>query len=466
MSDVSPVKTKTKPFPRLMTGISIVPFLILAVSLQPWWRPLYANDFQRWVEAGVLVVVGMAVGAFLIWRGRPALGNVVTIGLLGIMLVFGVLNPFFSDVGWLSWVLVLRYGLWGLLFCVLLRSYPALSGRWRVRFAAAVLSVLCIYALYILVGLLTLLANAVNEAPFVVFSFSNVNHAAGFLMLTLLWLPALADRVVHKSVWAGRWALAAGAVLALLLFVIGSRGSFLAGFVALCAASLFRGASLRWYLLRLASYFGSGFALFAALQLVAWHLGILEALSLSSLTSDSGRYFLWITGLTGFLDAPIFGHGGLSYAALPDTMLGHPHNLIVQLLYEFGAPFTLALSAIILRAVIVVVRKREVVAMSVPAIAGCAVTVDFLVHSQFSGLTMIPVSVAVLVLALADGLAPALRHSTSTTLIRPASISVGVLVVAAALAYLAATTLYWNQNDDTLQKTRFWVNGGTEQWVQ
>lgn len=95
---------------------------------------------------------------------------------------------------------------------------------------------------------------------------------------------------------------------------------------------------------------------------------------------------------------------------------------------------------------------------------GLAVLVAFAVHSQFSGLPMVPATM--LMVTIAVGFV-ASSWPMAAPALPPARLITGTLAGAAlAACYLFMVISYWQAIDgQVLQKPRFWLQGGTETWL-
>jgi len=201
--------------------------LILGLMLQPWFRPaaIQAYDFQRWVEVLLLIVAGCCLPFFWLWV--RLLAAPIQWGLFLLVLAMAT-SSYTSAMGWLSWISFLRFWLWIILLgCLPLVLCSAAENTHR-KLGWAVMIGLGVYACYAGVGVFVLASNGVYDRTFAVAGFANVNHAAGFLALAVMILPDFSfDDLPERNFWKLSAALLVAALLVMLLFVIGSRGSFL-----------------------------------------------------------------------------------------------------------------------------------------------------------------------------------------------------------------------------------------------
>ena len=439
--------------------------LSLIVFFQPWLVPngLHFYDYQRWVEAFVLTLSGFAFVSVVDFG--HALGRYFWSVALLILLVS--ISASVSSVGWLSWVGTMRLILWSVVFFCIPFVFSRLPKKQFSVLFASLISALFLYAIYCLVGALALINNGVYSRVFMVSGFANVNHAAGFLMLATLLTPVLSRESNSLSKAFPFMGTLSASVFVFLLIVIGSRGSWVAGGAALFSSVvLFRGSESRRYLTQCIKCLILGGFLFLLIQGLTILQGIEYATSSKSITSDSGRLDLYLTAAEGVLQRPWFGQGLLSFAANSDSLYGHPHNIVLSSLYELGVPFTLLVTLLLSVLGIKIILDRKVIGEDFYSVGGLAVIVAFSVHSQFSGLSMIP---ATLVL-FAFGVGLALRRpaqSVGCAHKRACSLSKIAVFSGCSIAYLLMICLYWGGTSEHVeQKTRFWLNGNTSPWLK
>ena len=437
----------------------------LIAFLQPWWLPdgLHVYDYQRWVEAFTLTLAGAAQVCAIKIESIRKKYFLCVVSLLFLASVSAAL----SSIGWVSWVGILRLFLWSAVILSLPFVLALFSKEQLAFFCASTAVPLFFYAAYTVIGTFVLLENGVYHRVFVVSGFANVNHAAGFLMLATLLMPVLS---VESSRFGRAFPFLCGcaaSVFLFLLIVIGSRGSWLAGSMALLSlVVIFRGSASRRYLAKCGNYLVAGIALFLLMQGLRLLQGIDGAVSAKSITSDSGRVDLYLTAIKGVLVNPWFGQGLLSFSADSNSVYGHPHNIVLSSLYELGIPFTLLATIFAGALAVRLVSDRKEIGGDFSSVGGMAVVVSFLVHSQFSGLSMIPATLVIV--AIGGGLAFR-RLVLNTDFHRRQSCSVSTFAVfsACSIAYILALSLYWaDTSEDTKQKTRFWLNGDTAPWLK
>lgn len=442
----------------------LVPLLV-AIILQPWVRLafLHAFDFQRWVEViglSFLVLLVLPSTVVVIHR-KPCVLLFVIFSLLLLCVAVGQ-----SSAPAFLWVSTLRSVLYAITVFGFALAWRNSGSHQKAWFSGVFFGVLLMYCAYLLVGSFSLLLNRVYDKTLAVSGFSNINHAAGFIMLSLLLLPGLKCLL---SGYGRQYAVsirALGVALTFVLTVIGSRGALLACVMPVGVLLFFHrrravGEYLRWLL----GTFAIALLVYLVFRVVLFGLHIDFFVGGKTLTSDSGRFDLFLSAWRGALDSPWLGHGPLSYAALPAVHLGHAHNVFLTLLYEYGFPITLGVVASCLLVAYLIWKGRAAVVKNPVGISGTAALIGFAVHAQFSGLLMIPATMLMLLVACAfvanaiPQRIPIVRLSYYKSV---AAWLAGVLLVS---AYLFLVLQYWQVVDiGVSQKPRFWIQGGTEAW--
>ena len=453
----------------VQSSISLIGPFALALSLfvffQPWWLPknLHVYDYQRWVEVFFLVLSGLAFVSSV--NFRDALGRYFW--CVALLTILASISASLSSVGWISWISTVRLFLWSLVVFSIPFIFARLSNKQFSVLFASVIFALFLYACYCVVGVAVLINNGVYSRIFMVSGFANVNHAAGFLMLAVLLMPMLgqeARRLNRAFLFLSAFS---ASIFVFLLIVIGSRGSWIAGGVALLSlVVVFRGFESRRYLAHCIKYLFLGAVLFLVMQGLVGLQGIEYAASSKPITSDSGRLQLYLTAVEGAIERPWFGQGLLSFSANGSSLYGHSHNIILSSLYELGVPFTL-LSILLLGFLgVKFIVDRKVIGEDFCSVGGLAVIVAFSVHSQFSGLSMIPATLVLF--AFGGGLA--LRRLVQSLGCAHDRAGSNVKIAAfsgCSIAYLLMICLYWGGTSEHVeQKTRFWLNGNTSPWLK
>jgi O-antigen ligase len=108
--------------------------------------------------------------------------------------------------------------------------------------------------------------------------------------------------------------------------------------------------------------------------------------------SSSGRVELWSVALSGFLEKPFLGVGPMGFAALDYLHSYHPHNVLLQLGYEWGG-LALVVSLLVLGRLLWLVYKHEARRAEQPCMERVAVLASILaagLHSLVSGVFVVP----------------------------------------------------------------------------
>ncbi|WP_370233766.1 O-antigen ligase family protein [Alloalcanivorax venustensis] len=436
----------------------------LAVMLQPWVRPpsLHAFDFQRWVETAGLTLLTVLflpyAGATLYRKPRVAF-FVFFFAFLLCVSIWVSTAPILLSVS------VFRMVLYSIVFIGFVSVWQECGNQKKTLFAVLLVLVLATYCLYLIVGTLSLVAFGVYDRTIAVFGFSNVNHAAGFMMLSLLLLPGTISLLPSRGKAFVGVARVVGITFVFMLAVIGSRGALLASLVAGAVLMFFHEKKvvdqcLRWLL----ETFAIGLSIYLVFTVAAIELEIDLWVGNKQLIADSGRFQLYLAAWTGALDSPWLGNGPLSYASLPNITLGHAHNVLLTLLFEFGFLITLLLVALVFWLGCILLERRAVIIESPVTVSGVAALLGFAVHAQFSGLLMIPATMFMVLVAGAFLAGPIMAPLPT---VRASSATIFATMLGAVLVtlYLLLVSQYWQAvNSDVSQKPRFWLHGGTEIW--
>ena len=113
--------------------------------------------------------------------------------------------------------------------------------------------------------------------------------------------------------------------------------------------------------------------------------------------TTGGRLSIWINILSSIKDAPLLGFGPMSYAfqAHDISVVAHPHNITLQLLYEWGIPATLIILSLVTYGFwrwSEQQRKIQSISYSLFSIALTSAFIAGLTHGQFSGIFVMPLS--------------------------------------------------------------------------
>ncbi|MDQ7988373.1 MAG: O-antigen ligase family protein [Candidatus Dactylopiibacterium sp.] len=331
---------------RRLSAVQIGAFLALmlfSISWSPWgWN---WTDLQRWC---FLISTSISLMT-LLSEGGDAFSVPARLRWQVCVLVSGALTSvLLSDVPFWS---LLEFGVWMSLwlnaFAVRTSlSQGAMRSRWLL--VCLVLAVAVFVVVRFGVFLLALSENPLVAMDALYGGFSNVRSLGHFQTLTI---PVL----------AGGFFLFGGAkrffCLALLIawcwvaVYTHTRGTFLAALVVICACLFTRGRIGK----RLAALIATAFCLAwiaNALMLAVPDSALALAAEASNLrhpagaASLAGREVLWGQAWTLFERNPWFGTGPMGFANLHSPLGAHPHNIVLQLLAEWGGVPTFCLAVL------------------------------------------------------------------------------------------------------------------------
>lgn len=184
---------------------------------------------------------------------------------------------------------------------------------------------------------------------------------------TLWWFSTVA--VGTRASWLGMM----GAILVLPFIVRGGwRFSIAQSFCAIC------GVVLYFILMRMAP------------DVLGLPVGNLADDRLT--TSLSGRDVLWGNAWHMFLEHPWLGGGGMSFAAQANPLGAHPHQVVLQLMAEWGGPITLLFFGLLLRAFFVFSREQGARGGQSTSLRSCLLAsfIASFVHAMFDGSLVMP----------------------------------------------------------------------------
>lgn len=341
-------------------------------------------DQQRTLQILAIVVAGLG-GLFHGWLkieicARSGLWLLVALGVLSSVL--GV-NPL--------WSLTELATFCGLFLVVLFTgSFVALQ-----EWAAPVVLRLAIFVsvaltIKFLVSILSAVSHGLPLYPQSLMSgFDNIRFFGQLQTMAIplmVVMPALFP--VEKRY---KWVIALALLASWFVCIIGgTRGSWVA-LIAVMFVFLMMGTVWRhWALVQVAALSVAvglylGMMSFVSAELVS---GGAERLVMSS----SGRIELWGVALAGFLESPFWGVGPMGFAALDQPHSNHPHNVLLQLGYEWGG-LALAVSLLVVGRLLWLAYKHEAREVEGPRMERVAVLASILaacLHSLVSGVFVVP----------------------------------------------------------------------------
>lgn len=219
--------------------------------------------------------------------------------------------------------------------------------------------------------------------------FDNIRFFGQFQTITIPIMVAIPALFARSK---GYGSLMGGVLVAswLVCIIGGTRGSWVA-LVSVMLVFLMMGTVWRhWALVQVAALSVAvglylGMMSFVSAELVS---GGAERLVMSS----SGRIELWGVALAGFLESPFWGVGPMGFAALDQPHSNHPHNVLLQLGYEWGG-LALAVSLLVVGRLLWLAYKHEARGGEGPRMERVAVLASILaacLHSLVSGVFVVP----------------------------------------------------------------------------
>lgn len=201
-------------------------------------------------------------------------------------------------------------------------------------------------ALYLCLGLaprwMSLVMTQVPFLPHEFFpGFSNARFFGHWVTLSLPVLVAACSQVRKRKDEALLFGLAA--LWVSFSLASGTRGTWVS-IVAMCVMLGCCGKIGRSLSYRMLGVTCAGAVLYTAMFLAA----VASPSAVGSVTGRlskadplSGRYELWSDAIHGILKAPLSGNGPMSFATSASQLAAHPHNIVLQLCFEWGIPLTM-----------------------------------------------------------------------------------------------------------------------------
>lgn len=354
------------------SGFSASRLLILAVSAYialaasgalQWYMFAPAHDEQRAAQLVLLWLTGLFL-CYEVLRGRAregmgwlqqhpniALALAIFFGI-GVISAVSAVLPAWAFLEWAHLFLLV-------VTCVALslaiaRARGAEAGLYLALVTAAVLYAVPVMVQYCAaVFLVHSLDNGV-----VVVGLDHRRFAAQMHAMLIPMLGALYFQYNGRYPAAARVALFALAGFAwMLCFIAASRGAAVALLASVFALALLgRTAWLRWM-----KFYGVSLLIGALLCVclfvllpawlgvpMNWENRLVSTASSPGLADSPGRMFLWRKTLQLAIDSPLIGVGPMHFALRFHNEGAHPHNLILQLLAEWGPLAMLCLVGVLL----------------------------------------------------------------------------------------------------------------------
>lgn len=339
----------------------LLPLLLIAwiVSFFGYlgWKPGFAYNAQRYFE---ILLLGCLLCAGATLPIRFLFGRLWSVCCLLLLLVMLLVISRAEN----QWLAVREGTQYLALFLVVLVVAKArqLTGSIDFDRAAFIGVVLFCFgcSLIVLEGLLLSLSIGTVDQGIVFGAFVNVRTFAAIQLMTLLILPAAWLRMDSVG-----WRRFIGVTAILwwgLLLLTGTRTALVALPFSLVLLGYigWRQPLAKNWLKIVALQFVGGILVFIALRVAfAWFLGTSlwgEGGMSFARSSTGGRLDLWADSWRHFLDHPWLGNGPGSFACFTNELVATPHNLIFQLLSEWGIFMTLICLALALMIFVAMVR--------------------------------------------------------------------------------------------------------------
>lgn len=298
-------------------GLPIVGVEIAVIGIALWsgLRPISSlHQVPRWSWFTLAILLGLAMGAAI-----------------------AAVNPGLALVHFQFWLVHL---LFGLSVACLAEAAPE---NVRANFWPTVVAGLIAYAL-----LLTLYVALIPDpADFnwlrFGFAVTNIRHVGYFAVVGIAASVGIAltqTRIVPTLAACG-----AACIFFALVYWSGSRGALIASWAALLFSMIWfkRLRTIRTVAIIIACS-GAGLLLSRLHRVPDKHFGLERIKQVSdSVTLDdltSGRMTVWRAAWDAILDRPLFGHGqgqfGLVVTEVRHLEINHPHNSVLQVVFDWG----------------------------------------------------------------------------------------------------------------------------------
>jgi O-antigen ligase len=303
-------------------------------------------------------------------------------------------------------------GRWALIECVHLASLFMLATLWSARLRerpeplllAFCLGLISVYLALLLPRWAALVFERLVFHPQEFFTgFSNQRFFGHWVTLALPLLVVARQRSAADHCRALLLDFVAGLFLCFVI-ASGTRGSWVA-LLAVALVSPFAGGSGRRLAYGIIRFGTVGTVLYGLMFWLAPKIACgeagLEGLSrIAEGAALSGREVLWSLAIEGIIARPLLGAGPMMFSALHNGFAAHPHNLILQLAYEWGIPLTLLAGFFALRFLFGQLRICR--SYNDPLrVALLASIVGGLVHAQVDGVLVMPFGQTLFVLLCA-----------------------------------------------------------------
>lgn len=291
-----------------------------------------------------------------------------------------------------------------------------------------------------------LLDNSPPNADGILYGFYNIRF---FNQFQIICIPIILYFLSDKKL--SRIATAALTINILLLLISGARGATISLFI-MVALGLYFNLINKEALIKLITC-----SLFAGIIFyiyISYHSDI-SAHNYTFRTGSSGRFKMWtdlISKLT--LKNILIGYGPGNYF-ISEMRLSHPHNSILQILYNWGGVVTIIVIATLynlLKNCIVLIRRSSYDSAFNTCIL---VTISLLSYSLFSGVIVMPLPQTFLFIFI--GLL--ISYITPTIKQKKRSSKQLILIALSAVFYFGAVLLSYDCLSQASYGPNFWSNG-------
>lgn len=306
--------------------------VFFSTSLFIWHPGLHWHDQQRISQVVLILVSSLAV--FFI--PQPELSRRVLLLLLAFF-VLGLASTW--QARWPEWALKEWGRQAGLV--VLAISIAGLAQRYELRRIVFV-SMLCVGAVHVYLFLMIYVICFFNEDKFVsasilIHGFSNPRFFGQFQVVLF---PVLS--VFMLKAWRVRRLIMTFSLFVVLIlqfaiaFSLGGRGVWL-GVVVASVLVLFSGFRFRGFVLLQLLCGVLGFFVFLLMfEMIPYLLDVDVGLIHGSRMGLSGREVIWQAALDMAVTNPWLGVGPMHFSAVYNPIAAHPHQMVLQLVAEWG----------------------------------------------------------------------------------------------------------------------------------
>lgn len=400
------------------------------------------GDFGVYDSQRVVQIFFLSLWVFLFggrWpRGLLGLGSLFFF-LAGLLSVLFSCSPFWSFIEWLRFLLLFMFAF----------SISWFNEGEVCLLIAALGAFFCAFGVRLLVGLFVIFWWG-GDIAVLSSGFSNHRHFTEFLVAGFGFWGLYFILMPSRKIWLSMLFLT---VCWCVIFLGGARASALALFSTFLISFCLIDKRWRISLLFICSLaVAMGYGISAAMDFFGVHHA---AEIFTEGRGSSGRFALWMEGLSLWWDHKLFGVGPMHFAYYSMGIASHPHNSIVQFLSEWGGAAFVAL-AIVFYSLYKSLIGGQVDSLS--KISG-AVVFGLGVSSLFGGVFVVPAVEVIFFLMFGI----CIRFFDSS-FFKCSSLFLGVRALSLIMLVLTFLAWQWRYADvprgAVLDAPRFWQNGG------